>query len=408
MDAPDFPIRVGDPGDWDAIFKLVNVLFLDTPSDAASEMERATFEPERCLVVEDAGTIVGHASALTRDLTVPGAVVPAAHVTLVGVAPTHRRRGLLTRMMHRQLREIATREPLAVLWASETKIYSRFGYGQAAQRLRLEIATNEVHLPGTPARGTLRLAELDAARKDLEAIYDSLRPTRVGWSSRGGAWWKTVLSDIPEHRNGATPLNAVIYETPEGPAGYALWRSKGNWTRQGPEGEVQVREVVAADPDAYLALWRFLLSIDLTRHVSVRYAALDEPLQYLVDEPRRLDPAIGDGLWLRITDVPRALASRRYAGPLDVVLGVTDDVLESNTGRWRLIVDEAGVGRCERTESAVDLECTVLELGTAYLGAVSLSALAAAGKVRELTPGSLRRASVSFGWDRMPQPTEVF
>ncbi len=387
------------------------LLFHEPHSEKASAIERATFEPQRCLVAEDGGAIIGHAAAYTRDLTVPGAVVPAAHVTLVGVSPTHRRRGLLTTMMHRQLREIADagREPLAALWASETKIYSRFGYGQAAHRLRLEIDTNEVRLPSTPVPGTLRLVGLDTGRKDFAAIYDRLRPGRVGWSSRPSeAWWNAVHADNPQHRQGATPFHAVIYETPEGPAGYAIWRSKGNWTPQGPQGEVQVREVVAGDPDAYLALWRFLLSIDLTRHLSMRSAAVDEPLRYLVDEPRRLNPAIGDGLWVRIVDLPRALATRRYAAPLDVVLEVTDELLASNTGRWRLRVDEGGSATCERTGSAADLSCTILELGTVYLGGVRLAALAAAGKVRELTPGSLRRATASFGWERMPHLTETF
>jgi predicted acetyltransferase len=410
MDTSDIPIRVGDPGDWDAIWKLMGQVFHDSPSSDAAELDRAVFEPARALVIEDDGVIVGHAAAYTREFTVPGAVIPAAHVSLVGVLPTHRRRGLLTRMMHRQLREIAAagREPIAVLWASETKIYSRFGYGQAAQRLRMDIATSEVRLPDAPARGRLRLVEPDAARKEFASVYERLRPARVGWSSRNEAWWSYVLADIPSHREGATPLYGVVYETADGPAGYALWRTKDNWNPYGPDGQVQVRHLAAADPDAYLALWRFLFSIDLTRHVAVQCAALDEPLQYLVDEPRRLGASIGDGLWIRLTDVPAALTARRYATPLDVVLDVTDPLLETNTGRWRLSADGTGAATCTRTDSPADLACTVLELGRVYLGAVSLAALAAAGKVTELTPGTLHRATASFGWHRQPEPAEVF
>jgi len=142
--------------------------------------------------------------------------------------------------------------------------------------------------------------------------------------------------------------------------------------------------------------------------VTVSFAALDEPLQYLVDEPRRLGSALTDGLWIRITDLPKALAARVYAAPADVVLDVADPLLEQNTGRWRLTAGPDGRATCTTTTDPADLACTVLELGSAYLGATSLAALAAAGTVRELTPGALRQASVAFGWHRMPNPTEVF
>src|SRR5690606_513793 len=116
----------------------------------------------RTLVVTDGAALVGVAGAFTRDMTVPGAVVPAAHVTMVGVAPTHRRRGLLRRLMHRQLREVyeARREPFAVLWASEGRIYQRFGYGLATTKLSLEIDTTEVRLaePEGYMSGRLRAA----------------------------------------------------------------------------------------------------------------------------------------------------------------------------------------------------------------------------------------------------------
>ena len=118
-------------------------------------------------------------------------------------------------------------------------------------------------------------------------------------------------------------------------------------------------------------------------------------------------PILSDALWIRIVDLPQALAARRYAAEVDVVLDVTDAQLPQNTGRWRLTGGPGGA-TCTRTEDDADLACTVLELGSAYLGATSLAALGAAGTVRELTPGALRRASTAFGWHRMPNPTEVF
>jgi predicted acetyltransferase len=170
---------------------------------------------------------------------------------------------------------------------------------------------------------------------------------------------------------------------------------------------VQVREVVAADPAAYAALWRFLLGIDLARTARASFLSVDEPLQHLVDEPRRLGLRVSDGLWIRIVDLPGALAARRYAADVDVVLEVTDPLLPANTGRWRLTGGPGGA-TCTPTTDPADLACTVLELGTVYLGATTPATLAAAGRVRELTAGSLSRASAAFGWHRLPNPTEVF
>jgi predicted acetyltransferase len=413
MESPEISLRTAVADDWDTISMLLGLVFHVTDEKAMRGVEGSVFEPERAIVAEDGDLIVGHAAAFTRELTVPGAILPAAHVTLVGVAPTHRRRGLLTRMMHRQLEEIAAagREPIAVLWASETKIYPRYGYGMAAQRLEADIMTREVKLadpPGLPAPdGTLRLVRPAEAIPDLAKVYEQMRASRIGWSSRDDRWWRFVLSDEPSKREGATPLHGVVYDTPHGPAGYAVWRTESHWDDHGPDAKVRVREVVATDPAAYLVLWRFLLTLDLTRTASVPFLALDEPLQHLVDEPRRLGARAKDSLWVRIVDLPKALAARRYVTGVDVVLDVQDPLLKQNTGRWRLTGGPDGA-TCTRTDDPADLSCTVLELGAAYLGGVTPAALAAAGRIRELTPGSLTAASTAFGWHRMPNPTEVF
>lgn len=408
---PETVIRTGTADDWEQISQLLGVTFHDTDEAAVREVEGQVFEPDRSLVVVDQDVIVGHAGAYSREITVPGAILPAAHVTLVGVAPTHRRRGLLTRMMHRQLTEVAAagREPIAVLWASETKIYPRYGYGMAAQRLFAEVMTREVNLPSAPpVEGTrLRMVAPDQAIADFAKVYEQLRPDRTGWSNRDDRWWRFVLADPQALREGHTPLRGVVHDTPDGPTGYAVWRTKPKWGAHGPDGAVDVREVMAVDPVAYAALWRFLFGIDLTRTLNASFLSVEEPLQHLVDEPRRLGTRLSDALWVRIVDLPRALAARRYATDVNLVLEVTDPLLTGNAGRWRLTggPDDA---RCTPTTDPADLACTVLELGAAYLGGTRLAALAAAGRVRELTPGAVDRASLAFGWHRLPNPTEIF
>ncbi|MEH0983284.1 GNAT family N-acetyltransferase [Micromonospora sp. CPCC 205556] len=411
MTHPVPEIRVASADDFDDIAQLMADAF-HNPFDAeAREVERGIFEPDRGLLVRDGGAAVAHAAAFTRKLTVPGATVPAAHVTMVSVAVTHRRRGLLTALMRRQLRELqdAGREPVAVLWASEGRIYPRFGYGLAAQRLTVECrATTELRLPEpTAASGTLRLADPAAARPELARVYERVRPDRPGWSTRDERWWRYVLADPAAWRGGAMPLRAVLHESPDGVDGYALWRTRDEWDRFGPRGEVRVHEVVAASPAAYLALWRTLFSVDLTRQLSVTRLAVDDPLLHLVDEPRALGAQLVDALWVRLVDVPAALAARRYATAVDVVVEVTDPLLPENTGRWRLTGGPDGA-TCVRTDDPAGLACDVRCLGELYLGGAGLGALAAAGRVHELRPGALAAAGPAFGWHRAPAPMEIF
>lgn len=401
-------IRRATHDDHAAVVDLQGYVFHHDFDDEARALDRRLWEPERSLVADDDGTIAGHTTVLTRDLTVPGAIIPAAHVTGVGVLPTHRRRGLLTAMMHRQLAEVAGagREPVAVLWASETTIYPRFGYGPAAARLRIDAMNREVRIhPAAPtADGRLRIVTPAEAVDEFRTVYDRARPGRVGWSSRPGGWWDYRLWDPSDFRRDATTRKGVLLDGPEGPQGYALWRVKGDWDDYGPNGQVQVLEVVADDPGVYATLWRFLFGIDLTRSTYYDCAALDEPLQYLVDEPRRLGRGYSDALWIRVIDLPAALEARRYPAPFDVVLAVTDPLIDANSGHWRLTAgpDKA---TCVRTTDPADLACSITELGAVYLGGTSLAALAAAGRVRPLT-GNFPAAA--FGWERQPNPIEVF
>lgn len=399
-------VRRAGEADLDAIVDLLGLVFHETVTPELRELEVLTCEVERSLVADDAGTVVGHTTTLTRDLTVPGAVIPAAHVTGVGVAPTHRRRGLLTALMRRQLTEIAAgNEPVAVLWASESAIYPRYGYGPAASRLRLDVPTREVRLtPVVPPAGRLRMVEPAAATAELAAVFDGIRARRVGWSTRDERRWRYLLADLESRREGATRLQAVLCDGPDGPLGYATWRVHDRWSDAGPDARVRIEEIVADDPATYAALWSFLLGIDLARTATYSYAAVDEPLQYLVDEPRRLGGVLLDSLWVRLVDLPAALEARRYAAAVDVVLQVTDPLLEANSGRWRLTggPDKAS---CTRTDEAPDLACTITDLGAAYLGGTTLGALAAAGRVERL---SSNLPSAAFGWERLPSSTETF
>jgi predicted acetyltransferase len=296
---------------------------------------------------------------------------------------------------------------VAVLWASEGTIYQRFGYGLGASRLILETDPELRMLRPPQGEGRLRSVRLAEAADLLSKVYDRVRADRVGWSSRDARWWDAVLADPPSRRDGRTSPRVSVHEGQSGVDGYAIWRTKGDWSPAGPRGKVMAREVVATTPEAYRALWRLLLDVDLTRSVQFGFAAPDEPLYHLVNEPRKLGARLMDSLWLRTVDVPAALAARRYVAPVDVVLEVTDPVFAENSGRWHLTGD-AESASCTRTDRAADLALDVHALGAAYLGGVALATLAAGGRVTELAAGALARTSVAFGWYRPPSATEVF
>ena len=403
-----YELRPATPDDWEPMIKVLQGAFNDDDFEV-SEAEKGLFEPERTvLAVTDEG-IAGVSAAFTRDMVVPGGIVPAAHVTQVSVGATHRRQGLLRRMITQLHSDaLALGEPIAVLWASEGKIYQRFGYGLATTRLTIEATQRELTLrdPVAPGEGRLRAVPADSPG-EMRKVFDEVCADRPGWSVRDDRWWANVLDDTKSRRGGATALRAAVHDGPDGVDGYVLWRVKSEWSAGGPGGVVQIRELIANTPEAYRALWRFALSVDLTRSTRYAMAPVDEPLQYLVDEPRRLGTTVSDGLWVRVLDVPRALSARRYAAPVDVVIEVEDGDIPANAARWRLVGDRDGAA-CTRVEEPADLSCHVHALGSAYLGGTPLAALAAGGRVRELRAGALAPASVAFGWHRAPGATEGF
>jgi predicted acetyltransferase len=346
-------------------------------------------------------------SAFTRDVMVPGGVVPGAHVTMVNVGPTHRRQGLLRRMIDKlHADSVALGEPVALLYASEGRIYQRFGYGLATRHAIIEANANEVSLRDPSDDGRVRAVPADSL-DIFQKVFEEARADRPGWSARDERWWRYQTADIKAVRNGATKLRAVVHDGPGGVDGYLLWRAKGEWTQAGPKGMAIMREMVATTPEAYRALWRFALSVDLTRAARYRWASIDEPIQFLVNEPRSLEMRLTDGLWVRLIDVPAALAARRYAAPIDVVIQVIDPTMPANEGRFRLVGDEHHA-TCTRTDAPADLEATAHALGAAYLGGTPLTAFAAGGGVRELRGGTLARTTIAFGWHRAPNSIEMF
>lgn len=405
-----FPLRTITADDYPAWVQTVSGAFGEDMRDADLEHERSTTELDRTIGAFDGDTPVSGAGIYSRSLTIPGGVLPIAAVTWVGVAPTHRRRGILTSMMRKQLTDLheSGREPVAALYASEALIYGRFGYGLGTRHLGIDGDTTRMAFrPGIDVgAGRIRFVDKDAAPPILQKLYDEVRGSRPGWLNRRDAWWDYRLYDEEHNRHGATARRFVVHEEPDGsPSAYAFYRLKGEWDENGNRSTVQVGEVVAATPTAYAAIWRFLTEIDLHPRISC-HVALDEPLTHLLLDARSVRQRVYDGLWVRVVDVDRALAARRYSAPLDVVLEVDDPFCPWNAGRYRLRAD--GDVTCERTQDAADVRLTPTELGAAYLGGTTIAALAAAGRVTEVTPGAVARCSAAFRGEREPFCPEGF
>ncbi|OZM73507.1 GNAT family N-acetyltransferase [Amycolatopsis antarctica] len=366
---------------------------------------RFTLELDRTLVAFDEGAPIAGAAILTRSMTVPGTVLPVAGVTLVAVAPTHRRRGLLRSMMREQLTGLheSAAEPVAALNASEAGIYGRFGYGVASYLARCRGEQRSMVFRDDVDRGPgrIRLLDRDEARTAIEKVYESVRPNAVGMLDRPARFWDARLHDAEHVRHGATALRFAVHEEPDGiPTGYALYRLRPCWENGRDLSEVVVIESAAETPRAYAAVWGFLVEID--GHFRISFdGAVDEPLPHLLLDSRGLDSTVVDNLWVRLVDVDRALVSRRYAGPVDVVLEVTDDFCPWNAGRFRLRSD-GGEATCERTRATADLRLSVAELGAVFLGGTSMATLAAAGRVAELRAGAVAEATSAFRGVRAP------
>ena len=397
----------GEPRDF---YDAGELAFQERPRDEDFANWAKTFEADRAIAAYDGDRIVGTAGIFTFELTIPGGVLPAAGVTIVGVHPTHRRQGVLRRMMRLQLDAIHERgEPLAILWASEGNIYQRFGYGLGSLRMGINLARERsaFRLPHAPA-GTIRFVEVDEATRLLPPIYEAIRPLRPGFFDRPKAFWESEFFPDPEHwRRGASAAFHVVHEVAGAADGYARYRVKEDWDNTGPKSAVVLVELMATNPAAQLDLWRFLLDIDLMTRIEAWNLAVDDPILLNVAEPRRLQADLGDALWTRVVDVPAALAGRRYAADGRIVLEVADEFCEWNDGVWELSV-ESGVPIVQPVTGAADLACDITDIGAAYLGAFGFRELADAGRVRELQPGAISRADAMFRTERPPWCPRVF
>lgn len=392
----DHEVQVLDEAEVRAAHTLFRAAMHHPPAgDEQWAHSRRAYVPGRTLGVRSGGLLVGTTTSFPAPLTVPGrAAVPHAGVTRVGVRADHTRRGVVTELMRAQLRDLAERgEVLASLRASEAAIYGRFGYGVASRGRLVSVDRARARLhPGAPVTGEVRLLAPEELDTVVPEIYARLDPSRPGWQERSAHYWALALA---RHRAGDEHLVAAVHTGPAGPDGYVLY----TFVREEHGRALEIRDLHPATPGAQAGLWRFLLGVDLVSRITTDDPLpLDLPLELLLtDRDAVRTTAVQDEIWLRLVDVPQALAARSYGAAEPVVLSVRDRFLPANTGHYLI-----GPDGTSRTEAAADLELDVDALAALYLGGTRPGELAEAGRLTVTSPLALAEADRLFGTGRPP------
>jgi predicted acetyltransferase len=391
--------------------RVCSAAFGSFPEPDGQDDERTVMPLDRAIAAFDDGAMVATTSAYNFDLTLPGgSTTPTAGVTGVTVSNTHRRRGILTEMMRNQLDDVADRgEAIAVLTASETSIYSRFGYGLASSYASFEIdkRRSAFREPLEPS-GRLDLIGKDGAASIVSDLYDRYGATRPGWLTRSEDWWKILLSDRRSYKGGGKYFVVTHRDQTGAYDGYAFYETAEGFEGNLWRGTLTVRELIGLTPEVEAALWRHCLDVDLCATLVAPSRPVDDPIRWRLADPRELiTRGVSDMLWVRLVELPTALCLRRYSDEGSVAFTVSDPFLPQNEGTYRLSVSGDGA-ECELTDDDPDFTLGVDSLGAAYLGGVGLTTLARAGRIDVRDPATLARADVLFSWPVAPYCITLF
>ncbi|GGM06839.1 GNAT family N-acetyltransferase [Nakamurella endophytica] len=403
------PLR---PEELDSALQLDAAAFGWEPEgDWMDAVVRPTLEVERFTGVFDPALddeMVGVAGIFSKEMTFPGGGrTPVAGVTWVSVRPGQQGRGILRQLMQDQLTGLHERgqEPVAVLTASESGIYGRFGYGSAIRRARLEIPQGTALRAGLET-DRVRVVPRERAFDTVTALYDQVAAAAPGHLRRTPEVWQSLYSDHSVDRDGATRLVVALH-----PDGYASYRVKADWNDRGPAGTLLVHEVCARTPRARASLWQHLLGVALVREVQHRRSWPDDPVVDMVAAPRLVRLAVADHIWLRIVDLDRAVPLRGYGAEVRVRVDLTDTVCPWNHGRWDLELAADG-GRAVRVDPRADdavptVRLAAADLGAAFLGGTPVRRLADAGLVSG-DPEAVDALHDALSWRRSPHCPEGF
>lgn len=404
----DVVVRRIEDSEFDALVDTFSLVFGYERNEEQRARFRRIFELDRTRCAFEGRHMVGTAGAFSLELTIPGGTVACGGTSFVAVLPSHRRRGVLRKLMESHLEDVADRaEPIAALWASESSIYGRFGFGQASERVDITIPRSHVDLHRlAPTPAEVRLVDREQAVALLPGLYDSARRHWPGFLARSQGWWEVRrFHDSPDSRDGASAYRYAVAYQGRKAAGYVQYRFKPDWSGDHGSGQVIVHDLVSVDPEPTAGLWSYVLNHDLCKEIVAEGRSPSDPILDLLAAPRRAVRHPGDGIWVRLVDIPAALAARHYStdGGLTIEVASADRV----RGRTVRLEVEDGRASCAKTTRRADLTLDLEDLGACYLGRARFAELAVAGRVSG-SPTVLRRADAMFTWHPQPWCPEIF
>jgi predicted acetyltransferase len=394
--------------------RALDIGFLRPSTEANVEWRRRYVEPERTIGAFEGTRCVGTFRSGPKVVTVPGgATLTSSGVTNVTVTTTHRRRGLLTRMMAEDLRASVERgEPAAVLVAAEYGIYGRYGYGHATT-----VVTYDIDIPraalgpyASPSDGRIDLVDGAEVRKYAPEMHDRFRLARVGALHRDESWWQLATGDIRSPVTGwKQPFHALYRDSSGRVDGLLTYTVDDTWEAKRPQVTLSVLDLIATTPAAEAALWRYAMSVDWVVKVTADYRPPDDILPLLLGDPRAAQvTSSADFMWLRLLDIPQTLSMRSYATADSLVIEVHD---RSGHAEGRYLLDTPGPSApasCTRTTRSADLTLDVSALGALYLGDETATRLSSVGHIDEHTPNAATRTDALFHTGRRPWCPDVF
>ena len=382
---------------WDD-FPLVKVINARGENGYRSQVDfdahRLVFTPDRSIMAFDGKNMVGNALSYEMDMYIPGGLSKIAAVASVSVQATHRRKGINRSIMKYQLEDIHSRqEPLAVHQASESIIYGRYGYGMASFENNLEIEkTRSAYAIDHVPEGQSYFIEESEAREIFPQIYAKAIENRVGMVSRNENWWEFRFRE-PGLKGGDPKSWFVKYQKNGENDGYLRYTIN--------DVELNVIELIASSHEAYSSLWRLCLDMDLVDIIKAEHRPADEELKWMLADPRRLVEHSCDRYWVRLVDVKKALSQRLYSVDGSLTLEVRDSFLPWNQEVVELR-SESGESSCATSNKTPDIVLSAGDLGAVYLGGINFSTLLAAGRIEEITKGSVSKANLMFSTKRKP------
>lgn len=399
--------RAVAPDEFETMRQTMGLVFGFDPPEGDERFRRLVpLDRTRCGF--DNGKMVSTCGTFGLEMTVPGGIVECGGTTMISVAPTHRRRGLLREMMRAHLDDVKEHEePIAALWASDSAIYGRFGYGCASLCYEITVDREHVDLHRlAPDPTPVRMVDRDEALRVAPSVFEQLRAEVPGFFDRSEDWWESrSFRDSESAREGATSLRYAVADGDDGVTGYVTYRTKSDWEEGHGSGEVRVKDLFAITPEAWSGLWSFVLNQDLVTRTVADLRPTDDPVFDLLEGGRRARALRSDALWVRIMDIPAALAARTYSGDLDLVIDVTDP-LGDLSGTYRLEVLDSEVS-CFRTNDEPEVSLDLEDLGAAYLGRPRFQTLSRLGRVAG-PPPALAALDTAFRWDPQPWCPEIF